>query len=196
MGRDYVSVPVVDHILVAVYDSVIGKIGIISPEVPRHKQMSAGCHLRKFGFRHYLEPLYDEVSRQFDEWCEGRPAYVKAEEFDMYIKCEEPHPVFGCKVIGHTVAQAYLLSDGRIAIAADGIVIYSGAKNIFGRAPAGRPLEGLAMISWSIAKDEAGNYSRYVVDFFYYNEEAQKRVSGFAEVDSGGNVISMIYNEG
>jgi len=152
--------------------------------------------LRQKGFRLYLEYLNPELSEEIEKWCSGRPVYLNADEFDLYVKCEKPHPMFGCKVIGHVEGYA-LQTNGKLVLTAElnnkMIVIYDGVRNIFAEPPKGETVDGNVLISWSL-ENEGGSYDRYLVDFLYFNR-AKRRVVGNAVVLPNGDVLEMYYRD-
>jgi len=194
---EYVTVVVPDSVLVSIYNSVIGKIVKVECE-SRLKQLLVGCQLRKQGFKLYSEYLNPELSEQVEEWCSGRPAYLNADEFDLYIRCEKPHPVFGCKIVGHVEGRA-LQTNGKLVLTAElnnrTITIHGGVKNIFAESPKGKAIEGRTLISWSLTQNEKGEYDRYFVDFLYFDNKTKRRVVGFATVLANGDVVEMHYRD-
>jgi len=195
MGRgiDYITVVIPKRVLVKIYDSVIGQIAVVESD-SQYEQLQAGCRLRERGFRLYSEYLYPEVSEQIEAWCSGRPVYIKGDEFDLYVACKKPHPVFGCKVVGHIWGHAYLQGDNVVigaALNGKSITIYNGVKNIFGETPKGEPL-GEALISWTLTQNEKGEYDRYLIDFMV-SQKMGRYVAGLMTVLSNGDVVEMYY---
>jgi len=197
-GIDYITVVVPKNVLVKIYDSVIGKIAVVESG-SRYEQLQAGCHLRQRGFKLYLEYLNPELNKQMEDWCSGHPAYLEAEELDLYVKCEESHPVFGCKIIGHIEGYALQDGDGKVVLTAEvnnrTITIHNGVKNIFAESPKGKAIEGKALISWSLTQNEKGEYDRYFVDFLHFDNKTKRRVVGFVTVLANGDVVEMHYRD-
>jgi len=193
MGKtEYVTITIPEQVLVKIYGSVIGQIAIIESE-SRYKQLLAGCRLREQGYRHYAEYLDPEISEQMESWCSGRSTYIKADEFDLYVKCASPHHFFGCKAFGHTVGEVYVV-DGKTVITAvhNGrrMVIYKGVKNVFNDVTEGQRLDGFALISWELMLGDGGEYDRYRIRFLY------EGISGFVTVTPDGDVVDAVYNLG
>jgi len=193
MEVEFITIP--KRVPVKVYPSFIGKVAIVD-DLPVNERLKIGCQLRKRGFRLIYEYTDNKVAKYMESLCKFGRDYEGADlddlELDVYLRCENPHPILGCAFLYYGDATVYQI-DSSVAFGAKlpngRFVWYDGVENVFtSELPPGKLLNNVEGRIWVklAMNDDLTTYDRYYVMLDVIGRKFGVRLY----VDPTGNVIS------